>query len=105
VRCDETSGSKQSRWRSSQDQSSLNLYSLNPIVMTTFSQSFSTTTCAELPLAAKLEPIAHRNTRIPAGQGKRSALGVGVGASGAATAHIGLFKGNFTRCRLWLVRR
>jgi len=30
-------------------QSSLNLHSLNPIVMTTFSQSFSTTTCAELP--------------------------------------------------------
>src|ERR1700676_2124226 len=49
VRCEETSGSKQSRWRSSQDQSSLNLHSLNPIVMTTFSQSFSTTTCAELP--------------------------------------------------------
>ena len=35
MRCEETSGSKQSRWRSSQDQSSLNLHSLNPIVMTT----------------------------------------------------------------------
>ena len=35
MRCEETSGSKQSRWRPSPDQSSLDLRSLNPIVMTT----------------------------------------------------------------------
>ena len=71
MRCEETSGSKQCRWRSPQDQSSLNLHSLNPERLEDLEAALNSAREASGPAVVCIRSDRDANLAIPGELGVR----------------------------------